>query len=94
MAAMGMAIAPAHRWRKEAIPMAIYRLLQHSAFGPEEISCMTAAYEECLRVLNLVDRADPITELLAKYVIEVAQTGERDASRICGLTLERLGVAQ
>jgi hypothetical protein len=92
MAAMGMAIAPAHRiWRKGATPMAIDRLLQQLAFGPEEISHMTAAYEECLRVLKLVNRSDPITELLAKYIIEVAQTGERDPSKICALTLERLG---
>jgi hypothetical protein len=71
--------------------MAIYRLLQQSAFGPEEISRMTAAYEECSQVLKLVNRSDPITELLAKYIIEVARTGERDASKICALTLERLG---
>jgi hypothetical protein len=48
MAAMGMATAPAHTFAKGATSMAIYRLLQQSAFGPEEISCMTAAYEECL----------------------------------------------
>jgi hypothetical protein len=72
--------------------MAIYRLLQQSAFGPEEISRMTAAYEQCLRALKLANRADPITELLAKYIIEVAQTGESDPSNICALTLERLGV--
>jgi hypothetical protein len=74
--------------------MAIYRLLQQSAFGPEDISRMTTAYEECLRVLKLVDRSDPITELLAKHIIEVTQTGERDASKISALTLERLGVSK
>ena len=72
--------------------MAIYRLLQQSAFGPEDIDRMTTAYDECLRVLKLLDRADPITELLAKYVIEIAQTGERDPFNICSQTLERLGV--
>jgi hypothetical protein len=72
--------------------MAIYRLLQQSAFGPEEISRMTAAYEQCLRALKLANRADPITELLAKYIIEVAQTGESDPSNISALTLARLGV--
>jgi hypothetical protein len=56
-------------------PMAIYRLLQQSAFGPEEIGRITAAYEECLRVLRLVNRPDPLTDLLAKNIIEVAQTG-------------------
>jgi hypothetical protein len=63
--------------------MAIYRLLQNSAFGPEEIARMTTAYEDALRVLGLTDRADPMTEILAKKIIEIAQTGERDPARIC-----------
>ena len=62
--------------------MAIYRLLQKSAFGPEEIERMTTAYEDALRVLGLTDRSDPMTEILAKKIIEIAQTGERDPARI------------
>jgi len=62
--------------------MAIYRLLQKSAFGPEEIERMTTAYEDALRVLGLTDRADPMTEILAQKIIEIAQTGERDPARI------------
>jgi hypothetical protein len=62
--------------------MAIYRLLQKSAFGPEEIERMTTAYEDALRVLGLTDRADPLTEILAKKIIEIAQTGERDPAKI------------
>jgi hypothetical protein len=54
--------------------MAIYRLLKFSAFQPEEITCMTAAYEDALRVLQLADRQDPITELVAKKIIEAADT--------------------
>ena len=62
--------------------MAIYRLLQKSAFGPEEIERMTTAYEDALRVLRLTDRTDPMTEILAKKILEIAQTGERDPARI------------
>jgi hypothetical protein len=62
--------------------MAIYRMLQKSAFGPEEIHCMTTAYEDALRVLGLTDRADPMTEILAEKIVEIAQTGERDPERI------------
>jgi hypothetical protein len=40
--------------------MAIYRLLQNLPMGPEEISRMTAAYEQTLRALHLDDRTDPI----------------------------------
>jgi hypothetical protein len=72
---------------KESPAVAIYRLLQQSAFGPEEITCMVAAYEDCMRVLNLTDRSDPLTEIIAKKIIEIAQTGVRDAERIRQLVL-------
>jgi hypothetical protein len=35
----------------------------------------------------LDDRFDPITEIVARKVIEVAGTGERNPQRICGLVL-------
>jgi len=73
--------------------MAIYRLLQQSAFTPEQISPMVAAYEDCLRILKLADRSDPITEMVAKAIIEIAQTGERDPLRMGQLALKTIGVA-
>jgi hypothetical protein len=58
--------------------VAIYRLLQQSAFGPEFIDLMVTAYEDCLRILQLSDRSDPLAEVIAKKIIEIAQTGVRD----------------
>jgi hypothetical protein len=52
--------------------------LQHSAFNQDDIDRMVAAYEHCLQTLGLTDRSDPKTELIAKRIIEIAQTGERD----------------
>ena len=52
--------------------MAIYRLLQNSAFAPEDIAPLAAAYEDCLRALKLSDRSDPMAEILAKKIIEIA----------------------
>ena len=72
--------------------MAIYRLPKFSAFDPEEVTCMTAAYEDALRVLQLANRQDPITELVAKKIIEVAQLGERDPKRLCDKALTGLGI--
>ena len=62
--------------------MPIYRLLKDSAFGPDEIKVLSSAFEAALRDLNLVDRADPATELVAKRIIELAQQGERDPLRL------------
>jgi predicted nucleotidyltransferase len=72
--------------------MAIYRLLQQSAFGPEDIDVMVRAYDECLRLLNLADRSDPLTEIIARKIIEIAQTGVRNPKRIRQLTFDGLGL--
>ena len=54
--------------------------------------CDHIAYEEALRVLQLADRQDPITELVAKKIIEVAGTGERELTRIFEQALRDLGI--
>ena len=71
--------------------MAIYRLLQHSAFTPEDIAPISAAYEECLRILKLTNRSDPLTEIIAKAIIQVAQTGVRDPIHLRELALKQIG---
>jgi hypothetical protein len=72
--------------------MAIYRLLQNSPLGPEEISMLTDGYERTLKALNLVDRNDPITEMVAKKIIELGQRGVRDAQQLAELAAKELGV--
>jgi hypothetical protein len=71
--------------------VAIKRLLQGSAFGPDQIDRIVAAYEEVLRALRLANRIDPITEFVAKTVFEIAQAGELDTARIKLLALEEFG---
>ena len=68
--------------------VAIYRLLQKQAFGPEDTKRMGEAYELALAQLELKDREDPLTENLAKLIIEVAQIGGgNDAKTICAQAL-------
>jgi hypothetical protein len=74
--------------------MAIYRLLQNSAFAPEDIGRLVDAYEDCLRILNVTDRSDPLTELLAKKIIEIGQTGMRDPVQIGRLALKEIGISK
>jgi hypothetical protein len=51
-------------------------------FGPEDIAVMATAFDRLLADLKLVDRNDPIVTMLAKLVIEIVRTGERDPERI------------
>jgi hypothetical protein len=71
--------------------MPIYRLLQNMPMGPEEISRLTTAYEQALRTMG-VDRDDPLAELLAKQIIEIAQTGVREPSDISALAIKQIDI--
>ncbi|XIA67714.1 hypothetical protein ACFIOY_11055 [Bradyrhizobium sp. TZ2] len=72
--------------------MAIYRLLQNSTVEPEEVGRITAAYEQTLHILCVKDRDDPLTEMIAKRIIKIAQTGVHDPAQISALAIKGLGV--
>lgn len=54
--------------------MPIKRLLITSKLAPDEIAKLDAAYTYALRALSLVDRNDPLTEMLARKIIEIGET--------------------
>ena len=57
--------------------MPIRRLLEGSGLSSSEIDRLAIAYETALRKLHLVDRDDPIAEIVASKVIEIgAAAGE------------------
>jgi hypothetical protein len=72
--------------------MAIYRLIANGSFGPDEIEVMTVAYEGALIDLRVTNRDDPITDLIAKSIVNVTATGERDPVRIKERAINALGV--
>ena len=74
--------------------MAIFRLLQQSAFTPEDIGVLVSAYEDCLRHLKLADGSDPAAELVARKIIELAQKGVRDPKRLRQLALKEIGAPE
>jgi hypothetical protein len=72
--------------------MAIYRLIANGSFGPDEIKVMTAAFEDALIDLRVANRDDPITELIAKAIVNVTATGERDPILVKERAINALGV--
>ena len=72
--------------------MTIYRLIANGSFGPDEIEVMKAAYEAALIDVGVSDRDDPITELIAKSIVNVVATGERDPKAVMERALNALGV--
>ena len=72
--------------------MAIHKLIANGSFGPDEIEAMTAAYDAALIELCQSNNDDPITELIAKSIVNVTATGERDPILIRERALNALGV--
>jgi len=72
--------------------MPLQRLLGEAVFPPEDIARITQAYEAALQLLRLTDRHDPVTEIVAKKIIEVTRAGERDPPKICARAIKELGI--
>lgn len=58
--------------------LALLREEQDGSFGPDEIAVMMTAFDQILHDLQLTDRNDPIVRMIAKLVIELVRSGERD----------------
>lgn len=68
--------------------MPIKRLLERHVFPPELVVILGEVFEDVLKSLDLTNREDPLTELIAKKVIELAESGERNPIRLKALTVE------
>ena len=58
----------------------------------KEISRITEAYEQALHTLCVKDRDDPLTEMIAKTIIKIAQTGVHDAVQLSALAIKELEI--
>lgn len=59
--------------------MPINRLLKDSKLEPEKVERLNRAYSYALHKLRLVDRNDPIVDIIAKKIIEVGARQSRNA---------------
>jgi hypothetical protein len=62
----------------------IHPLIGHDrvSFGPEDVAKLVAGFESALAKLDLKDRNDPATNVVAKLIIQLAKDGERDPNRL------------
>lgn len=70
--------------------MPITRLLTDSNFTPEQRQVLELAFNCVLRKLNLVDRNDPICEMVGRKVIEIGATGVTNAAAISEIAFRQL----
>ena len=74
--------------------MPIYHLVREEVvFTPEEVTAITGAFESALQSLGLVNRSDPLAETVARTIIDLAKSGERDPDRLRDQVLTTFGHA-
>jgi hypothetical protein len=55
--------------------------------GSADINRLKIAYAKALRMLDLVDRGDPVTENVAKEVVDVVSSGVTDPQEIAKIAV-------
>jgi hypothetical protein len=73
--------------------MPILRLLQDGVYGPSEIEIMKSAYEQALKISDLLDHTSAAAELLAFRVVALFKSGETDPHLIARRAAETGGMA-
>jgi len=68
----------------------IARLLANHPLPPERQRVLMLAFNLTLRKLNLVDRDDPICEMVARKVIEIGTGGSANAAAIAEIAYRQL----
>jgi hypothetical protein len=69
--------------------MPINRLLKEGKLKPEEAERLNRAYTYALRSLSLVDRNDPLTEMLARKIVEIGASGVTDPAEISDIAVQK-----
>jgi hypothetical protein len=72
--------------------MPIERFAKEMSFGQDEIAGLVQAYEGAIDLLRPKDRDAAVKEVIAKKIIEIARSGERDPPKICARALIELGL--
>ena len=74
---------PLHRAAKKVV---------YSKITPEEVERLNQAFTFTLRTLSLVDRDDPLCEIVARKVIDLDAMGIRDPKQIAKIAAKEFGV--
>jgi hypothetical protein len=72
--------------------MPINRLLKDRKLRTDEVDRLNRAFEQALRSLHLVDRNDPLTDLVARKIIEIGAGGVSDPAEIAKRAVDELGI--
>jgi hypothetical protein len=72
--------------------MPINRYLKEGDRSAEEVARLTSAFNLALNSLNLVDRSDPLSDMVARKIIEVGRDGLKEPREIADLAVKEIGL--
>ena len=72
--------------------MQVISFFREAAFSPETTQVMGQAFDHACKALRDYGQPDSVKEVIAKQIIELAKTGERDPVRLSECALSALGV--
>jgi hypothetical protein len=72
--------------------MPINRLFRDGKIKPEEVERLNRAFTYALHRLHLVDRNDPICDIVARKVLDIDAAGTHDPEEISKLAAKQLGI--
>jgi hypothetical protein len=80
-------------WVVEERAMPIHGILREAAVDSADVDRILAAYKRALMLLRFKDGDYPVAEtVIAKKIIEIAETDHRAASFVCARALKELGL--
>jgi hypothetical protein len=74
--------------------MPINRLLRDANLSTEEVERLNRAFTMTLKRLYLVDRNDPVCEIVAQKIIQIHKAGTLDPGEIAKVAANDLGVSK
>ena len=67
-------------------------LFQDLSFDPEEASAVNQAYDLACQTLQNIGQLEVDREIIARGILQVAESGERDANKLCERAIHGLTV--
>ena len=65
---------------------------QDTSFDPETAHIMDQAFECAFRTLRDFGQPVLVKDIIAKRIMDIARTGERDPNRLCNRALQAFGL--
>jgi hypothetical protein len=56
---------------------------QNCSFDPEEVTAVNQAYDLACRTLQNIGQLEVDREIIARGILQAAESGERDAHKLC-----------